>query len=75
MIMLRKYCTKVNRLFVFQYFSNVFKGGSYKVEKSSLGLAERDKVDRKGEVVSKDTSKEACKVQARELLVYFCNIA
>jgi hypothetical protein len=57
-IMLKKYCTKVNKLFVFQYFSDVFKKGSYKVKKGSLGLAERGEVGGKKEVVSK----EACKL-------------
>jgi hypothetical protein len=60
--MLKKYYTEVNRLFVFQCFSNVFKRGSYKVEGGSLGLAERGEVGEKGEVVSKDTSKEACRL-------------
>jgi hypothetical protein len=70
---LKEYYTEVNRLFVLQYFSDVFKKGFYKVEKSSLNLAEKDKVDRKREVVSKDTNKEIYKLQAKELLVYFCN--
>jgi hypothetical protein len=58
MIVLKKYCTGVDRLFVFQYFSNVFKGGFYKVKESSLGLAERGKVSKKERVASK----EACKL-------------
>jgi hypothetical protein len=66
---LRKYCTKVNRLFVFQCFSNIFKRGSCEVEGGSLGLAEKGEVDRKEEVISK----EAYKLQAKKLLVYFCN--
>jgi hypothetical protein len=70
MIVLREYCTKVNRLFVFQCFSDVFKRGSCEVKKGSLGLAERGKVGEKEEVASK----EACKLQAKKLLVYFCNI-
>jgi hypothetical protein len=73
MIILKEYYTKVNRLFVFQCFSNVFKRGSYKVKKGSLGLAKKDKVNRKKKVVSKNTSKEAYKLQAKKLLVYFCN--
>jgi hypothetical protein len=74
MIVLREYYTKVDRLFVFQCFSDVFKGGSCEVEKGSLGLAERGEVGGKGGVANRNTSKEACKLQARELLVYFCNI-
>jgi hypothetical protein len=50
---LKEYYTGVNRLFVFQCFSDVFKGGSYKVEGGSLGLAEKGKVGGKGGVVSK----------------------
>jgi hypothetical protein len=73
MIMLREYYIGVDRLFVFQCFSNVFKGGSCEVEGGSLGLAERGGVGEEGGVVSKDTSKEACRLQAKELLVYFCN--
>ena len=60
-------------MFVFQCFSDVFKEGFCEVEEDSLGLAERSGVNRKGGVVSKNTSKKACKLQARELLVYFCN--
>jgi hypothetical protein len=60
--MLREYYTKVNRLFIFQYFSNVFKRGFYKIKKGSLGLAERDKVNRKEEIVNKNTNKKACKL-------------
>jgi hypothetical protein len=36
-------------------------------------LAERGKVGGKEGVVSKDTSKKAYKLQAKELLVYFYN--
>jgi hypothetical protein len=61
-IMLKKYYTKVNRLFVFQCFSNVFKRGSCEVERGSLGLAEKGKVDGKRGVISKDTSKKAYKL-------------
>jgi hypothetical protein len=57
-IVLRKYYTRVNRLFVFQCFSNVFKEGSYKVEGGSLGLAKRGKVDGKEEIISK----KACRL-------------
>jgi hypothetical protein len=59
---LKEYCTRVNRLFVFQCFSDVFKKGSYKVKKSSLGLAKKGEVGKKKEVVSKNTSKEAYKL-------------
>jgi hypothetical protein len=52
-IVLKEYCTRVNRLFVFQCFSDVFKGGSCEVEGGSLGLAERGEVGEKGEVASK----------------------
>jgi hypothetical protein len=52
-IVLKKYCIRVNRLFVFQCFSDVFKGGSCEVEGDSLGLAERGEVDGKGGVASK----------------------
>jgi hypothetical protein len=51
---LRKYYIKVNRLFVFQCFSNVFKKGSCEVERGSLGLAERGKVGGKEGVASKE---------------------
>jgi hypothetical protein len=68
-IVLREYCTEVNKLFVFQCFSDVFKGGSYEVKGGSLGLAEKGEVDGKEGVISK----EAYKFQAKELLVYFCN--
>jgi hypothetical protein len=44
-------------LFVFQCFSNVFKRGSYKVKKDSLGLAEKSKVSEKKGVVSKEAYK------------------
>jgi hypothetical protein len=70
---LREYYTRVDRLFVFQCFSDVFKKGSYEVEEGSLGLAERGRVSGKEEVTSKDTSKKACRLQAKELLVHFCN--
>jgi hypothetical protein len=68
-IVLKKYYTEANRLFVFQCFSDVFKGGSCEVEEGSLGLAERGGVGGKEGVASK----EACRLQAKELLVYFCN--
>jgi hypothetical protein len=71
--MLREYYTEVNRLFVFQCFSNVFKKGSYKIEKDSLGLTERCEVGRKEGVANKNISKKVYKLQAKELLVYFCN--
>jgi hypothetical protein len=61
-IVLKKYCIKVNRLFVFQCFSNVFKRGFCEIEKGSLGLAERSRVGEKGGVVSKDISKKVCKL-------------
>jgi hypothetical protein len=70
MIVLREYCTRVNRLFIFQYFSDIFKRGFCEVERSSLGLAKRGGVNKKKEVASKG----ACKLQAKELLIYFCNI-
>jgi hypothetical protein len=54
---LREYYIKVNRLFVFQCFSDVFKGGSYKVKKGSLGLAKRGKVGGKGGVANKQAYK------------------
>jgi hypothetical protein len=57
-IILREYYIRVNRLFVFQCFSDVFKEGSYKVEGGSLGLAERGEVGGKEGVASK----EACKL-------------
>jgi hypothetical protein len=53
-IVLKKYYTRVNRLFVFQCFSDVFKKGSCEVEGGSLGLAERGEVGRKGGVASKE---------------------
>jgi hypothetical protein len=37
-------------------------------------LAKKGKVDKKEEVVSKNTNKEAYKLKAKELLIYFCNI-
>jgi hypothetical protein len=61
-IVLKKYYIKVNRLFVFQCFSDVFKRSFYEIEKGSLGLAERGKVGEKGGVASKNTSKKACKL-------------
>jgi hypothetical protein len=61
-IVLKEYCIRVDRLFVFQCFSNVFKRGFYKVERGSLGLAERGEVGEKEEVVNKDISKEAYKL-------------
>jgi hypothetical protein len=61
-IVLKEYYTKVDRLFVFQCFSDVFKGGFCEVEGGSLGLAERGGVGGKGRVASKNTSKEACKL-------------
>jgi hypothetical protein len=69
-IVFKKYCIRVDRLFVFQCFSNVFKRGSCEVKRGSLGLAEKGRVGEKEEVVSK----RACRFQAKELLVYFCNI-
>jgi hypothetical protein len=56
-IVLKKYCIKVNRLFVFQCFSNVFKGGACEVKRGSLGLAEKGKVGEKEEIVSKRAGK------------------
>jgi hypothetical protein len=73
--MLRKYCIRVDRLFIFQCFSDVFKRGSYEVKRGSLGLAERGEVDRKERVTSKNTSKKVCRLQAKKLLVHFCNTA
>jgi hypothetical protein len=58
MIVLRKYYIEVNRLFVFQCFSDVFKEGSYEREGGSLGLAERGEVGGKEEVASK----KACRL-------------
>jgi hypothetical protein len=49
-------------LFVSQYFSDVFKEGSCKVEEGSLGLAKKGEVGEKEEVISKNTSKKACKL-------------
>jgi hypothetical protein len=57
-IVLKEYYTRVNRLFVFQCFSDVFKGSSCEVEEGSLGLAERGEVGGKEGVVSK----RACKL-------------
>jgi hypothetical protein len=56
-IVLREYCIKVNRLFVFQCFSNIFKRGSYKVEGGSLGLTEKGKISGKEEIVNKEAYK------------------
>jgi hypothetical protein len=53
-IILKEYYTEVNRLFVFQCFSDVFKGGFCEIKKSSLGLAERGGVGEKEEVISKE---------------------
>jgi hypothetical protein len=60
--MLKEYYIKVNRLFVFQCFSNVFKKGSCEVKKGSLGLAKKGEVSKKEEVVSKNTNKKACRL-------------
>jgi hypothetical protein len=57
-IVLREYYTRVNKLFVFQFFSDVFKRGFCEVERGSLGLAERGKVGEKGGVASK----KACRL-------------
>jgi hypothetical protein len=62
MIVLKEYYTEVNKSFVFQCFSNVFKEGFCKVKEGSLGLAKKGEVDEKKEVVSKSTSKKACKL-------------
>jgi hypothetical protein len=56
-IVLKEYCTGVDRLFVFQCFSDVFKGGFCEVEEGSLGLAERGGVGEEGGVVSKEAYK------------------
>jgi hypothetical protein len=61
-IVLKEYYIEVDRLFVFQCFSNVFKRGSCKVEKGGLGLAEKGKVSKKEEITNKDTNKKACKL-------------
>jgi hypothetical protein len=61
-IVLKEYYIRVNKLFVFQCFNNVFKRSSYKIKKGSLGLAEKGKVSKKEEVISKNTSKKACKL-------------
>jgi hypothetical protein len=58
MIVLRKYCIRINKLFVFQYFSDVFKKGFCEIERGSLGLAEKSRVSEKKEVASK----KACKL-------------
>jgi hypothetical protein len=60
--MLKKYCTGVNKLFVFQCFSDVFKEGFYEVKRGSLGLIERGEVSEKKEVVNNNISKEAYKL-------------
>jgi hypothetical protein len=60
--MLREYCTEVNRLFVFQCFSNVFKKGFCEVEEGNLGLAKRGGVGGEKGVANKDISKEAYKL-------------
>jgi hypothetical protein len=52
-IVLKEYCTRVDRLFVFQCFSDVFKKGFCEVEGGSLGLVERGGVSGKGGVISK----------------------
>jgi hypothetical protein len=57
MIVLKEYYTRVNRLFVFQCFSDVFKRGFCKVKRGSLGLAERDGVGEKEEIVNKGACK------------------
>jgi hypothetical protein len=54
---LKKYYIKVNKLFVFQCFSNVFKEGSYKIEKGSLGLTKRGRVSKKKGVINKKVYK------------------
>jgi hypothetical protein len=61
-IILRKYYIRVNKLFVFQCFSDVFKRSSYKIEKGSLSLAKKDKVSKKEGIVNKNTNKKACKL-------------
>jgi predicted DNA-binding transcriptional regulator len=61
-IVLKKYYIKVNKLFVFQCFSNVFKRGFYKVEKGSLGLMKKSKVSKKEKVVNKNISKKVYKL-------------
>jgi hypothetical protein len=38
------------------------KKSFYKIKKGSLGLAERDKVSRKEEVISKNINKKVCKL-------------
>jgi hypothetical protein len=61
-IVLKEYYTEVNKLFVFQCFSDVFKRGFCEIEGGSLGLAEGGGVDKRGGVANKDTSKKACKL-------------
>jgi hypothetical protein len=61
-IILRKYYIRVNKLFVFQCFSDVFKRSSYKIEKGSLSLAKKGKVSKKEEIVNKNTNKKAYKL-------------
>jgi hypothetical protein len=59
---LKEYCIRVNRLFVFQCFSDVFKEGFCEVEGGSLGLTEKGKVGEKEGVINKNTNKKACKL-------------
>jgi hypothetical protein len=56
-IILKEYCLEVNRLFIFQCFSDVFKKGFYKVKKGSLGLAEKGRVSEKEGIASKKAYK------------------
>jgi hypothetical protein len=60
--MLKKYYTEVNKLFVFQCFSDVFKKGSCEIKEGSLGLTKKSKVNKKKEVISKNTNKKAYKL-------------
>ena len=39
MVMFQEYRAGVDRLFVFECLGDVFKGGSYEVERGGLGLA------------------------------------
>jgi hypothetical protein len=55
--MLKEYCIRVDKLFVFQYFSDVFKRGSYKVKRGSLDLAEKGEVSGKKGVINKKAYK------------------
>jgi hypothetical protein len=59
---LKEYYTEVNRLFVFQCFSNVFKRSFYKVKKGSLGLTKKGEVNKKEEVINKNINKKAYKL-------------